>query len=106
MKGLQMFSHDGTVHVKLYNTVVFTQDKLNPGARFTKGGYKIAFSHGGWVTMSACKAINKGLEAAGIDGKCYRKAGVMYIDAFGETYEVSEALSAGTKVDKATKKGA
>lgn len=92
-KGLQFYSHNGTVHCELYNTVVFTCDtREGKNGKLTRS---IQFSHGGWITMSTRRAINKGLEAAGIDGKCFIKRGEMYVNLGGKVYAIDATPGAG-----------
>jgi len=70
MKGLNLIRTNNLTIAKLYNTVVAV---IKPGAVYV--------SHGGYVTMSTTKAINKAFTEAGLGLKyhCYRKLGSMYI---------------------------
>ena len=92
-KGLQFYSHNGTVHCKLYNTVVFTCEPMKGPTGVQASA--VQFAHGGWVTMSTRKAINKGLEAAGINAKCFIKRGEMFVNIGGKVYAIDAEPSAG-----------
>lgn len=77
-------SNDGN-QVKPYNTIVFDAD-------IPSNTLKLA--HGGWVTQSTAKAINRALAAHGVPGGVFRRAGTMYYKGpNGHVTEVGESLT-------------
>jgi hypothetical protein len=91
MKGLNLltFNDRGYSHTiaKLYDTVV-----ADIWPNFKGKITIVRLSHGGFVTMSTVKAINKALTEARLDASVYRKQGVMYLNFKGETKQVSREL--------------
>ena len=72
MKGLNMVQYDNKVICQLYDTVVaIVPTDSQTAIPIVK--------HGGYITMSTTKAINKALAKAGLaNWHCYRKLGTMY----------------------------
>lgn len=71
--------------VKLYNTIVFD-----------KQGDNVFLAHGGWVTQSTAKAINRALDAHGVPGGVFRRNDTMYYK--GPNGHVTEIQGGSTKV--------
>lgn len=85
MKGLNIVQHDGKTICQLYNTVVAVIDLTKHNSLPIMN-----LKHGGYVTMSTTKAINKALAKAGlVDWHCYRKLGSMYCTNGNITISVS-----------------
>ena len=70
---------------KLYNTIVCRVIECDDGTK------SIYLNHGGWVTMSTAKAINKALCEAGIGARVFRKKNKLFFNFNGVVHEITNS---------------
>lgn len=71
MKGFNLTEYDNLIVAQLYETTVAVIDTKTKNCNF---------GHGGWVTMSTRKAINKALQKAGLNPCAHIKKDVLYVN--------------------------